>query len=183
MTVPKWDDSYQIGLPVFDTEHQLLLGKVDGIFRACEAGERVDAVLVLIDELLDLFLRHIAWEERWMERLTTPAGVEHRNRHKSGHREVAAMAMLMCERLAQGGDCRGALEDLGFFLTLFELIEFDFELVGLLRKEGFLTGANPEMLGEGLPDPARLGDSMDWPYSPNMPTRPAVRSEPKSKPV
>ena len=166
MAVPKWDDSYCIGLPTFDSEHRLLLGRVEAVCKACESGRSSEDVVLLLDEMLDLFLRHIAWEERWMECLTTPAGIEHRNRHKSGHRELAARAMLLRERLFIGGDCRAALEDLGFFLTLFELIEFDFELVGLLRREGLLNGANHELLEGMLPDPKLVSASMGLPHSP-----------------
>ncbi len=140
MSVPEWDDSYRIGLPVFDNEHKELMGRIGSVFRAVEAGEATDEVVMLIDDLLDRFVRHIAWEERWMERLTTPAGVEHRNLHKSGHRELISRTALLRERYAQGGDGRAGLEDLAFLLTLSELIQLDYEMVGLLRREGYLSG-------------------------------------------
>jgi hemerythrin-like metal-binding protein len=183
MTVPEWDDSYSIGLPTFDSEHKLLMGRVEAICRACEAGGASDDVVALLDDLLNLFLRHIAWEERWMERLTTPAGIEHRNRHKAGHRELAARAMLLRERLAIGGDCRSALDDLGFFLTLFELIEFDFEMVGLLRREGVLTGANTDLFEDMLPDPLQIYSPMGLLHSPTSPPEPEALAEQKPEPA
>lgn len=173
MAVPKWDDSYAIGLPSFDSDHKLITGKVETIAKACESGEDGAVVVGLLDDLLDFFLRHIAWEERWMDRLSTPAGHDHKHRHKSGHRELAARAMLLREKISIGGDVRAALEDLGFFLTLFELIEFDFELVGLLRREGILSAQNPELLEKGLPDPGQVAAAMGPAHSPILLPEPA----------
>ncbi|MDK9720242.1 MAG: hemerythrin domain-containing protein [Rhodospirillales bacterium] len=184
MIVPKWDDSYCIGLPVFDSEHKSILGMMEHICLACEQDADRQGVVAQLDDLLDLFLRHIAWEERWMGKLTTPAGVDHRNRHKSGHHELAARAMLMRERLSIGGDCRAAFEDFCFFVTLFELIQFDFELVGLLRREGILTGANHELLGGVLPDPLRIGaGTLIPPHSPTRPEPSAEQPAPGPKPA
>ncbi|TAN59351.1 MAG: hypothetical protein EPN26_00075 [Rhodospirillales bacterium] len=140
MSVPEWDDSYRIGLPVFDNEHKELMSRIGSVFRAVEAGEATSEVVSLIDDLLERFFRHIAWEEKWMECLITPAGVEHRNLHKSGHRELISRTALLRERFAQGGDGRAGLEDLAFLLTLSELIQLDYEMVGLLRREGYLSG-------------------------------------------
>lgn len=175
MAFPRWDDSYSIGLPTFDSEHRLLLGKVEAIGRALQDGVDQAAVVGEINDLLDLYLRHIAWEERWLDRLQTPAGHEHRNRHLAGHRELAARAELLRENLLADGNCHQALEDLGFFFTLFELIQYDFEMVGLLRKEGLLTAANAVLLADMLPDPLQVGASArGGGYSPKMPKEPEV---------
>lgn len=183
MIVPKWDDSYCIGLPAFDSEHKRLLSTIENVCLDCDRNADRDSILAQLDDLLDLFLRHIAWEERWMDRLTTPAGVDHRNRHKSGHHELAARIMLLRERMALGGDCRVAFEDFCFFMTLFELIQFDFEMVGLLRREGFLTGANHELLGGMLPDPLQVTAALSSPHAPRTPSPPEERAEAKPEPA
>lgn len=131
-----WSESYRVGHDGLDDLHRLLVNQLEDIQDAARRQAARPHVLGLLDKWLDLFAAHAHLEERLMAGLRLPAGVAHRERHMAEHVEFLHVAMRVRGRYAQGGDAAEALDELGARLVASELIRRDFEMIGLLLREG-----------------------------------------------
>lgn len=136
----KWSDTYLIGLPELDEEHRLMVAMINEVITVAGAGDPAQTVLGLIDDFMALMLPHMKTEQELMEPLAMPQGIAHRRKHLAGHAEFVRRINALRADIADGRDCKPDLGDLGVFLTVLELINSDYEMVGELRREGLLHG-------------------------------------------
>ncbi len=133
-----WTDTYLIGVPDLDADHRRLIALVNALFAVADAGATAAAVLERVDDLMAMMSPHMEREALMMAPLSGPGGIAHREKHLAGHREFTQRVEALRARLAEGGDCTTEVESLGVFLTLLELINVDYDMVGELRREGLL---------------------------------------------
>lgn len=133
-----WDDSYLIGIDDLDAEHRQFVAMLDDIFRRASSGAPMTALAEPLADFIHLFSRHAAKEAALLRRLGEPAGVTHRGDHIAGHARFLDAAHALREHCAAGTATPAEIDRLGVLLTLFELIEADYEMVGHLKREGLL---------------------------------------------
>lgn len=131
-----WSDSLRVGHSPIDDIHQSLVQRLTTLHKAVQAQATTAEVLGLFDDWLDEFARHARLEEQLMERLALPAGITHRHEHIAEHADFLHQAMDARALLVHGGDGAAAMDTLTIHLVSFDLIRRDFELVGLLLREG-----------------------------------------------
>lgn len=131
-----WSDSYRTGHDGLDEHHCELLSHLAEIRAAVDFGRTTSHVLGMLDDWLDLFARHARIEEQLMERLRLPGGIAHREVHMAEHAEFLHQAMAVRNLYARQGDGDQALETLAANLVSFDMIRRDFEMIGLLLREG-----------------------------------------------
>jgi hemerythrin len=135
-----WSDTYRIGHASIDQHHQQLVQDLDRLQTAIAnagADERT-RILGLFDEWLDQFARHAQTEESLMDHLRQPAGIAHRQVHSAEHADFLHQAMDLRNDIARGRDQIRAMESLSLQLIAFDLIRRDFEMIGLLLREGVI---------------------------------------------
>lgn len=131
-----WSDTYRIGHANIDRHHQELVQGLDQLQAAIVAGGTQNHILDQFDDWLDQFARHAQAEELLMERLTLPAGIVHRQAHGAEHADFLHQAMDLRNDIAHGHSPLRAIETLTMHLIAFDLIRRDFEMIGLLLREG-----------------------------------------------
>ena len=132
----EWSDDFNIGLPRLDADHLGLVRRINDLQRAVGGGQPPARLLGKADALVARFRRHVAAEERYLVRLNSPAGRDHRDSHRAAHALVLRRLQALRDRLEQGGDAGPELDAVALDLTVTELIRTDFDLVGLLHREG-----------------------------------------------
>ena len=131
-----WSESYRTGHDGLDSHHRDLLSVLSRVRDAVDQELARARVLGLLDEWLDLFARHARIEEKLLERLCLPGAIAHREAHIAEHAEFLHQAMAVRNDYARGGDGHEALDRLGAQLIAFDMIRRDFEMIGLLLREG-----------------------------------------------
>jgi hemerythrin len=138
MPLIDWNDGMAIGIDRLDAEHRSLLGHFNELHQAVGDGWPIDAAVAATDILIDAVGSHFLQEEELLHRLTEPEGVGHRIEHLTRHRDFLDRATALRGELAAGRPNRQAIESLALALTDFELVRFDFQMVGHLLREGLL---------------------------------------------
>lgn len=135
----EWNESFLIGLPELDEDHRTLVRMVGDIAVLASSSCSPKDVSSAVDRLLERFHEHIIVEEAYLDMLTSPAGRDHRRKHLHEHTQFLNRVAAVQGRLANGEPVENDVDGLGVVLTLVELIRTDFEMVGMLRREGLLT--------------------------------------------
>ena len=86
-----WDDSFSVGVPEIDGEHQVLLGLYNDAVRAFSEGCGIEKKHKLLNELDTYAFYHFGTEEALMRVCRYPRAKEHGGEHASFRREVAAL--------------------------------------------------------------------------------------------
>ena len=92
MSFVRWKESYSIGIPDADGDHQHLFGLINELHEVVERDSRTNTIADTVDELeemgsvIDALLEyaslHFSKEHSHMERLAYPAYEEHRQAHR-----------------------------------------------------------------------------------------------------
>ncbi|MBR9970226.1 bacteriohemerythrin [Magnetospirillum sulfuroxidans] len=133
-----WSDTYRIGHASIDQHHQELVQDLELLQAAIATADNRTQILGLFDEWLDQFARHAQAEESLMAHLRQPAGIAHRHAHCAEHADFLHQAMDLRNDIARGRDQIRAMETLSMQLIAFDLIRRDFEMIGLLLREGLV---------------------------------------------
>jgi hemerythrin len=99
---PSWsvyDKGHEIGVPEVDHQHEELVGLVENLNKAINAGESSDALHKLFDELVLYTETHFATEERLMQ----IAGYPNFHAHKFAHAGLLSEVKHYGARLDRGG--------------------------------------------------------------------------------
>jgi hemerythrin len=75
MPLMEWSDKLSVGVAQFDAEHRRLVGMVNGLFDAVQAGKGREALGGILEELITYTETHFSHEEEIM-RAHNYAGVE-----------------------------------------------------------------------------------------------------------
>src|SRR5512145_1028561 len=87
-----WKESYSVGLPDIDLQHQRLIGIINRLHEAMKTGSAHALIVRVLDDLVAYTQEHFAYEER----LITAAGYAHAAEHARKHR--AMVAQVECFR-------------------------------------------------------------------------------------
>ncbi|CAA7612706.1 putative Hemerythrin [Magnetospirillum sp. LM-5] len=138
MPLIDWTDGMAIGIDPLDADHRALLGHFNELHQAVADAWPTSAALAAGDTLIDALHVHFRQEEQLLHSLTLPDGICHREEHLLRHEEFLDRATALRAELAAGRPNRKAIESLAVSLTDFELVRFDFQMVGHLLREGLL---------------------------------------------
>ena len=108
MSFVTWKESYSIGIPEADEDHQHLIGLINELYEAVRRHSRVgtldaairelEAMASVIDEMLEYASHHFQTEESHMEKYAYPGYEE----HKQAHRELADKVQTLRREYDQG---------------------------------------------------------------------------------
>jgi len=80
----EWKDSYSVGIPAVDHEHQELIGLVNQLHGALASAQPEDAVSEIFGDLFRAISSHFALEERFMRE----HGYDQTTQHKADHERL-----------------------------------------------------------------------------------------------
>ncbi|MDR0561452.1 MAG: bacteriohemerythrin [Spirochaetaceae bacterium] len=86
----RWEDRYEVGIPIIDEQHRQLINLTDSLFEACRQGETyarehfVDALRAAADYVI----YHFSTEEQIMQRTNYPEFPAHKRAHERFVKEV-----------------------------------------------------------------------------------------------
>lgn len=89
----EWNDSFSVGVALFDKQHQQLLEMLNRIIRDPAATTRSETVADILTDMTRYAQEHFKAEEDLMTAYTYPGLEEHRQQH-DGFREKAARLCL-----------------------------------------------------------------------------------------
>ena len=88
MPLMEWSEKLSVGIAQFDGEHKKLVGMVNNLFDAVQAGRGKDVLGPILDGLITYTKTHFANEERYMSQHAFPELAAHKNEHEALTRQV-----------------------------------------------------------------------------------------------
>ena len=76
-----WSDSYSVGVPAFDKQHQQLITLINKLHEAMAAGHGNDVMGPLLNHLIEYTQFHFSSEEKLMEKYNYPTLAIHKQEH------------------------------------------------------------------------------------------------------
>lgn len=89
MPLMDWGPKLSVGVREFDAEHQKLVGMVNDLFDAMNAGKGKDRLAPILDGLISYTVSHFQHEERLMQQHAFPGYVAHKDEHDKLTHQVA----------------------------------------------------------------------------------------------
>jgi len=83
-----WNSEMRVGIPKIDQQHQKLVGFLNELYEAMQAGKGKDALGKVLNDLLLYTKTHFAAEEQAMSTHRYPGYVDHKARHDKMARKV-----------------------------------------------------------------------------------------------
>ena len=84
----EWNDRMSVGVKIFDDEHKKLVGMLNALFDAVQAGKGKDALGKILDELINYTKNHFAREEDYMTKNAYPDFPAHKKEHEDLAKQV-----------------------------------------------------------------------------------------------
>ncbi len=106
-----WDESFSVGLPEIDRQHQILIGMINELNRHVKLKDNMFFVQRVLQGLIDYTVSHFSYEEGLLERNE----YEDLVRHKEKHKKLIAQVLAFQPRLESEGEA--VLEELLNFLN------------------------------------------------------------------
>ena len=100
MSLIEWQDSYRIGSPAIDGDHQTLVSLMNQLFEAREASQSGEVVGSVFTVLVEYTINHFYREERLMELGSYPDLPAHR----AEHADLTGKVQGFMDRYAGGND-------------------------------------------------------------------------------
>ena len=76
-----WDESLKIGVPLIDSEHRELCGRIDRLFAACGQGRGKEELAGTVEFLESYTKKHFSDEEKLQRASAYPKVKEHKELH------------------------------------------------------------------------------------------------------
>jgi hemerythrin len=86
-----WDSGFSVGIPALDEQHKRLVGMINTMIQAHDAGVDSEVVSEVLDEMTRYAAEHFASEEALMQEHGFPCFDEHKEKHVSFRRDVAQL--------------------------------------------------------------------------------------------
>lgn len=83
MPLLTWTDKLSVGVGVLDNDHERLVGMLNELYDAMQAGRGKDALGHILNELIKYTQLHFAREERYFAQTAYPDAVTHKQEHAS----------------------------------------------------------------------------------------------------
>jgi hemerythrin len=106
----QWSSRFNVGVALFDQEHQQLVAMLNALVEQVRGGAGKEALGRGLDAFIDYALAHFANEERLLERHAFPGFAEHRAEHVA----LAAQVRELQLRYRSGATTTLSLEVLTF---------------------------------------------------------------------
>ncbi len=87
-----WEERYNTGIDEIDRQHRSLVGIINKLIRARNAGDDTRAIQAVLDELTQYTISHFAFEEELMKKSGYRYLKPHQNVHKAFVRKVEGFA-------------------------------------------------------------------------------------------
>lgn len=110
MALMEWSDRLSVGITQFDNEHKRLVGMVNDLFDAVQAGKGKDALGRILDGLITYTKTHFANEERYM----TQHGYPDLPAHKAEHDALAKQVLDVQAKYRAGASAVLSMEVMTF---------------------------------------------------------------------
>lgn len=110
MPLIAWSSQLSVGIEMFDADHKKLVGMVNELFDAMQAGKGKGAVGAILDRLIDYTAKHFAREEQQMKLHAYPELEAHRRLHQ----DLTAQVVKLQEKHRAGSATVVTLETLNF---------------------------------------------------------------------
>lgn len=78
-----WTEDLSVGYGLIDDQHKELFSRYNQLLKACKEGKGRDAIIPMLDFLVEYVTGHFAEEERFMERYAFPERSEHVQQHRN----------------------------------------------------------------------------------------------------
>lgn len=88
MPIFVWDESFELGIELFDEHHRHLVGLLNKTYDNFTSGTRNESIESVLDELIDYATYHFAAEEHWMKEHRYPDLRQHQEEHERFSRRV-----------------------------------------------------------------------------------------------
>lgn len=83
MPLMTWTDKLSVGVGVLDQDHRRLVGMVNDLYDAMQAGHGKDALGRILNELIKYTQLHFGREEQFFAQTAYPAASVHKREHES----------------------------------------------------------------------------------------------------
>lgn len=110
MPLLTWTEKLSVGVGMLDEDHKRLVGMVNELFDAMQAGKGRDVLGRILDGLVQYTKIHFAHEESFFARTAYPAAAAHKQEHDALTQQVVEVQ----RKYAAGGDAALSLEVLQF---------------------------------------------------------------------
>ena len=136
MSIIEWHEGFAVGIADLDDDHRLIFKHIQRVHDVLTGQSRPSTVRLASAELIENVAKHFAAEEALMARLHDKASKAHCADHLARHADFLALARDVARKAEDRRSALRALERLALSLTEYELVRYDFELVGCLLREG-----------------------------------------------
>jgi hemerythrin len=110
MPLMEWTEKLSVGVTQFDQEHQKLVGMVNDLFDAVQAGKGKDRLGPILDGLITYTKTHFANEERYMTEHNYP----NLKAHKAEHDALAKQVLAVQAKFQAGATAALSMEVMNF---------------------------------------------------------------------
>jgi hemerythrin len=110
MPLITWNEKFSVGISSIDSEHQELVGLLNGFYDAVQSGKGKESLDGLLSALIDYTKFHFANEER----LFTGAGYPDAPAHKKLHQDLIRQIHDLEKKFSTGANVGLALEAVNF---------------------------------------------------------------------
>ena len=110
MPLMEWGPKLSVGISQFDGEHQRLVGMVNDLFDAVNAGKGKDRLGPILDGLINYTVTHFQHEEREMQQHAFPGFAKHKEEHDALTKQVSEVQ----RKFASGATAALSVEVMNF---------------------------------------------------------------------
>ncbi len=134
MPLMEWNEKMSVGVKQFDTEHQKLVGMVNDLFDAVQAGKGKDRLGPILDGLISYTKTHFANEERYMEQ----HGFPNFKGHKAEHDALAKQVLDVQAKFKAGANAVLSMEVMNFLKNwlMRHILGTDKQYTAFLNQKG-----------------------------------------------
>ena len=86
-----WTEELSVGYGLIDEQHKELFSRYNDLLNACKEGKGREAIIPVLDFMIEYVTRHFAEEEQFMKQYDYPEMNEHINEHKELFKHVNAV--------------------------------------------------------------------------------------------
>ncbi len=110
MPLLAWNDKMSIGLATIDEQHKKLVGMLNELFDAVQAGRGKDVLGIILDRLVDYTKTHFAYEEQ----LFTQHDYAETEAHKNEHADLTRQVLEIQQKHSAGATATLSMELMNF---------------------------------------------------------------------
>ena len=110
MPLMAWNDKMSVGIPSIDDQHKKLVGMLNDLFDAVQAGKGKDVLGKILDNLIEYTKSHFGYEEK----LFAQHGYPETEPHKKEHADLAHQVLDVQKKYHSGATATLSMEVMNF---------------------------------------------------------------------